>query len=216
MNGEAAGQTNQSYYLAAVIAFVIYIAFFGWLGHRRGTSRELTVFLVASTTWILLRQFGDWFVRLADTFGKGLVFVSTQQVPESTPIGDWVAANESTYLLLIWLFVVALTYLITIFGFKKSKHNGWSVLLGVANGILFATVFAPLLAALIAPPAVSPVQMSTMPVVDFLTNTFAAMVAVAVNAWVVLQPYASVVFIGSIFLLVVIAAFTLRPGAKAK
>ena len=216
MNGEAAAQVNQSYYLAAVTAFVIYMAFFGWLGYRRGTSRELPVFLVAITTWILLRQFSDWFVRLADTFGKGLVFISTQQVPESTPIGDWVAANESTYLLLIWLFVVVVTYLITIVAVKKTKHNGWSVLLGFANGILFATVFAPLLSALIAPPAVSPVQMSTMPVVDFLTNTFDAMVAVAANAWMAIQPYASFVVIASIFLLVLFAAFSLRAGAKAK
>ena len=215
MNGEATAQASQSYDLLAVTAFVIYLGFFGWLGYRRGTSRELPVFLVAITAWILLRQFSAWFVRLADTFGKGLAFITTQQVPESTPIGDWVAANETTYLLLIWLFVVVLTYFITIVAVKKSKHNGWSVLLGFANGILFATVFAPLLAALIVPPA-SPVQLPTMPVIDFLTNTFDAMMTVVANAWVVIEPYASVVFIGSIFLLVVFAAFSLRARAKAK
>lgn len=216
MNGEATAQANQSYDLAAVTVFVVYLAFFGWLGHRRGTSRELPVFLVAITAWILLKQFSAWFVHLADTFGKGVAFFRTGDVPETTPIGAWVAANEATYLLLIWLFVVVLTYFITIVAVKKSKHNGWSILLGFANGILFATVFAPLLSALIIQPAVSPVQTSTMPVVDFLTNTFDAAVNVAANAWVIIQPYASFVVIGSIFLLVVIAAFTLRPGAKAK
>lgn len=216
MNGDTTVQANQSYYLAAVTVFVVYLAFFGWLGHRRGTRRELPVFLVAITAWILLRQFSAWFVNLASTFGKGVAFFRTGEVPESTPIGTWVAANESTYLLLIWLFVVVVTYIITIVGVKKTKHNGWSVLLGFANGILFATVFAPLLSALIAPPATSPVQTSTMPVVDFLTNAFAAAVTVATNAWVAIQPYATVVVIGSIFILVVFAAFTLRTGAKAK
>ena len=90
-----------------MIAFVIYFAFFGWLGHRRGTSRELTVFLVASTTWVLLRQFGDLVRAPRRHIWQGAWFVSTKAGARVHAHRRWVAANESTYLLLIWLFVVA-------------------------------------------------------------------------------------------------------------
>ncbi|MCB0110990.1 MAG: hypothetical protein KDE53_33950, partial [Caldilineaceae bacterium] len=61
--------------LEVLITFLLYIAFFGWIGYLRGTLSEGIVFGVALTAWLILQEQGDIFVRVINLGSKGIAFV---------------------------------------------------------------------------------------------------------------------------------------------
>lgn len=201
---------------AAVLALVIYLAFFGVIGHRRGTRRELIVLVVALGMFFILQQFSSFFVSLADKFGKGWAFLLGQPIPETSGLGAWASANTATYLLSIWLITVVITYLLTNRFVKKSKKDGWAFLAGVANGLVFATIFAPLLTTLIFPGTTIEAPVSNLRILTFVSNIWQQLVDIFVRIWAAIEPYASAVFFLAVVILILFAAFTLRTSAKAK
>lgn len=52
--------------LQIAIAFILYAFVFGWIGYRRGQTREAWVFAVATVSLIVLRLRGDIFVGIAN------------------------------------------------------------------------------------------------------------------------------------------------------
>jgi hypothetical protein len=207
---------DQSTNLAAIAALLIYLTFFGVMGYRRGTQRELVVFVVALSMSFLLQRFSDAVVTIFDRFGKGLAFITGQPIPEQSGLGAWAAANTPTLLTLIWLAAVVSTYFISNNLVRKSKKDGWAAILGVLNGLVFASIFAPLLTALILPgvPIQGPVVQ--LPVLGFIGNVWQQISNLAARAWVVIQPIATNVFFLGVTLLILLAALTLRTSVKPK
>jgi hypothetical protein len=208
--------TQQTTNLAAIVALLIYLVFFGVMGYRRGAQRELIVLIVALSMSFLLQRFSDAVVTLFDRFGKGVAFIMGQPIPDQSGLGAWAAANTPTLLLLLWLGAVVTTYVLTGRLVRKSKKDGWAVILGVLNGLVFASIFAPLLAALVLPgiPVQGPVVQ--LPVVSFLSNVWQQISGLAVRGWAVIQPVATNVFFLGVTLLILLAALTLRTSVKPK
>jgi len=208
--------TGETANAAAVLALLIYLAFFGALGYRRGTQRELIVFAVALLSSFVLQQFDDAIVLLFDRFGKGLAFLTGQPIPEQSALGVWAAANTQTLLLLLWLITIVFTYILTNQAVRKSKKDGWAVILGVLNGLVFASIFAPLLTTLIFPGVTIQGPVVQLPVLGFLSNTWQQVSNLIVRVWAVIQPVATNVFFLGVVLLVLFAALTLRTSVKPK
>ena len=123
--------TTETTNLAAIVALLIYLAFFGAIGYRRGARRELWVLVVAVLLAFGLQQFSDLIVLIFDRFGKGLAFITGQPIPEQSTLGAWAAANTTTLLLLLWFGGVVFTYIMTNHFVRKSKSDGWAVLSGI-------------------------------------------------------------------------------------
>lgn len=210
--GTGATQTNE----AAILALAIYLAFFGWMGYRRGAQRELTVFVVALGFSFLLQQFSSSVVTLFDRIGKGLAFLTGQTIPEQSNLGIWAANNTTTLLLLLWLIVIVITYLLSSRFVRKSKKDGWAAILGVLNGLVFASIFAPLLTSLIFPNVTLQGPAIQLPVLTFVGNVWQQVRGLIVRLWDVIQPVATNVFFISVILLILLAAFTLRTSVKPK
>lgn len=145
-----------------LITFLLYIAFFGWIGYLRGTLSEGIVFSVALTAWLLLQEQGDIFVRLVNLGSKGVAFVKAGGLGEDpeaafgaiSSASPWVTADSrSGFLFVLWAFLLFAAYIITGPKFlgKKSKGDSWSVILGVLNGLLYATILLPRLVTLLQP-----------------------------------------------------------------
>ena len=208
----ASGTAN----LAAIVALFIYLGFFGAIGYRRGTQRELWVLAVAVFLAFGLQQFSDLVVQFFNRFGKGIAFLLGQPIPDESGLGAWAAANTQTLLLLLWLGGVVITYFLTNRLVRKSKQDGWSMLLGVLNGIVFAMIFAPLLTSLMYPGVSIQGQISQTPVLGFFSNLWDQISTLFARFWTALGPAASNVFFLGIVVLVLFAAFTLRTSVKAK
>ncbi len=208
----ASGTAN----LAAIVALFIYLGFFGAIGYRRGTQRELWVLLGAVFLAFGLQQFSDLVVSVFNRFGKGVAFLLGQPIPDESGLGAWAAANTQTLLLLLWLGGVVFTYFLTNRLVRKSKQDGWSMLLGVLNGIVFAMIFAPLLTSLMYPGVSIQGQISQTPVLGFFSNLWEQISTLFSRFWIALGPAASNVFFLGIVVLVLFAAFTLRTSVKAK
>lgn len=199
---------------AALLALVIYLAVFGVLGYRRGWQRELTVLAVSLGLFFILQRYSDQIVALFDKFGKGWAFILGQPIPQQSGLGAWAAANEATLMIVLWLLIVVFTYVLTGQMFKKSKKDGWGFLTGVLNGLVIATVFAPLLTGLIYPNSTVQGPIIELSLPTFLGNIWAALTGFVARVWTVIQPYgAQVLFLG-VVLLVLLAAFTLRTSPR--
>jgi hypothetical protein len=202
--------------LAAMVALFIYLAFFGAIGYRRGAQRELWVLAIAVLAAFGLQQFSDLLVLTLDRFGKGLAFITGQPVPDQSALGAWAEANTQTLLLLLWLATIVVTYFLTNRLVRKSSHDGWAILLGVLNGVVFAMIFAPLLTSLIYPDVTIEGPISQRPVLNFFGNLWLQITTLMSRVWAALGPAAENVFFAAIVFLVLLAAFTLRSSTRAK
>lgn len=152
--------------LEVLITFILYIAFFAWVGYRRGSRSELIVFITALVAWLILQERGDIFVRLVNLGSKFVAFVQAGGLGEDPDqafgaLGDappWVTAeSRGGFLFLLWAFVLFLAYVISstrLLG-RQSKSDGWAVLLGMLNGLLYAAILLPRLVTLLLPTVVA-------------------------------------------------------------
>ena len=211
-----------------LIAFLLYLALFGWIGHRRGTTAELTVLVVTVVSWVLLQERGDILVRIANFAGKFLNLVTSGGLSGGTEdavqaVADAPAIvtedNTSGFLFLVWATTVLLTYVLTsnLKPFKGGKHNAVAWFLGIANGFVFASLLLPVLANLVEK---SSGQISEAPLqnlVNLVTRTFEFLAASVAKFWAWVTPLSTVTWLVLITLVLVLTALTLRRGgAKAK
>lgn len=215
--------------LQVAIAFILYTFVFGWIGYRRGQTSELWVFGVATVTLIVLRLQAELFVNIAN-LGWRLVNLllsgglngdgttTTDDVitlcpsPQTVPPTE---CNSTGYLFLLWVTIVILTYVITSTAKMKSPHNGWAILIGIFNGLLYASVFLPLLLALVRPELLvldQPIVLTTL--TGLIGTALAVIWDLIGDFWVLVEPVRPFVILLLLILLVVGAANTLK-GAKA-
>ncbi len=148
--------------LEVLITFLLYIAFFGWVGYRRGALSEGIVFGVALVAWLIFQEQGDILVRIVNLGSKGVAFVQAGGLGENPDAAfgaistapPWVTAQtRGGFLFLVWAFLLFLAYIISSPKYlgKKSKGNGWAIILGMLNGLLYATILLPRLVTLLQP-----------------------------------------------------------------
>lgn len=218
MNGEA----------AIILSFIIYLAFFGWLGWRRGAKREIIVFCVALLGWLLMQEQGDVFVNIANLMGAAFAFAraggfsgSAEEALAALGGADRLVTDSGrqAYLFMLWLAVFVLTYILTntMVEDKNSKRNGWAILFGVLNGLFFALAFLPSLIAMFVPEGSTTngtdVEFNLATVLSgglrLLWNGITGM-------WTMVLSFGSLGLLIMLTLLLVLAASSIRGGAKAK
>jgi hypothetical protein len=176
------------------ITFLVYLLFFGWVGVRRGFRAELLAFLVGLIGWVVVQEFGNIFVQLANLTGKFARFAASGGLGGDSEAGfaalqaapDIITAgNRESFLFLVWVALLVMAYLMggSLGGSKRPRTSmipltpgaivesfaglmsgqlktgspappdarlwGWAVILGIANGLLYASVFLPRLIALL-------------------------------------------------------------------
>lgn len=148
--------------LQLLITFGIYLLFFGWIGYQRGAVRTSVVFLVAMLSWVLLQEQGGIFVSIANLGGKFTVFLQSGGLSGNAQ--DALIALRETpnvvteefapaYLFILWIIVLLAAYIITsnFISDSSSPKNGWAIMFGLFNGILFGSVLLPRMLRVIAP-----------------------------------------------------------------
>ncbi len=217
--------------VAILISLFIYLTFFGWLGWRRGFTRELVVAIIALLGWIALEQRGDIIVSMANLMVAGLDFARnggfTGNAEEAfTALSSapaWVNAEmQADFLYVVWVVAFILAYLITGWAIpdKKSEKNGWAILLGILNGFFFAMVFLPSLGALFSSgDSAGDIDVN----VDVSMNLFSLIGRGAellwdmvLGLWGLISPLGSVGILIILTGILVLAAMSIRGDAKAK
>lgn len=214
---------------ASIISFVIYLVFFGWLGWRRGARREITVFLVALVAWLLLQQEGDMVVNIANLGGAALNFVRAggftgSQEEALSAIGNApaliTADGRSSFLFVVWVALFVASYALTnvMIDDKKSLRNGWAILFGILNGLFFAVAFGPSLVALFAPNGEFAIvdDDGGLNLTGLLSGGLQLIWDGISSLWEVVLSAGNLGLVILLTLLLVLAATTIRGGAKAK
>jgi hypothetical protein len=213
---------------AIIISFIIYLAFFGWLGWRRGARRELTVFLIALVAWLLLQQEGDMIINIANLGGAAITFAQEggftgNQEDALAAIGSAPAlvAEEArtSFLFVAWVAIFVGSYILTntMIEDKKSLHNGWAILFGILNGLFFAVAFGPSLVALFAPGGeFTIVDEEGLNLSGLLGGGLQLIWDGISSLWGVVTSAGNLGLVILLTLLLVLAATTIKGGAKAK
>lgn len=218
---------------AIVISFVIYLAFFAWLGWRRGARREITVFIVALVSWILLQERGDIVVSMTNLGGAAVTFAQAggfggsrdEAFAALADAPDLVASSaQDTFLFIVWVALFVLTYAVTNIAIqdKQSQRNGWAILFGALNGFFFAVAFVPSMMALFAGNEAT--ASATLPDVEEGLNLISLVRSGLELLWGgVSSVWSALDSLGSLGLLILLTAFLVLAatsikggGAKAK
>jgi hypothetical protein len=217
--------------LEVLITFLLYIAFFGWVGYLRGTLSEGIVFAVALLSWLVLQEEGDIFVRLVNLGSKGVAFVQAGGLGENPDqafgaIGSappWVTAeSRGGFLFLLWAFLLFLAYIVSsprVLG-KKSRSDGWAIILGILNGLLYATILLPRLVILLQPADVADAAAdgaagSISGFLDVLGGGFELLRSSISGLWDIFAPaQQSLILLILLTLFLLLAANSLRGGTK--
>ncbi len=210
----------------ALFALLVYLSFFAWIGWRRGLRSELTVFLVALLSWVLLQERGSIFVRVTNLGVKFLALLgtglATGNIDEANlnTTGDFVATDaQDTFLFLLWVLILFATYVLTSRpGFAKgSKKGGWAAVVGGLNGLLLLAVLMPKLSTLYTSSVAG--QTGEAPLATFarLVTQFITFFVDAVrDFWNWISPLSPMTLLIVISVVLGLAALTLRRSSKAK
>lgn len=202
-----------------LLALLLYLAFFGWVGWRRGTFRELAVLVTAGASWYVLQAQGDLFVRIANLGGKTVAFFTSGGLSDDPTAGFEAirsAPNVITgemapiFLFLLWVLILVSVYIISNLYITVDYQDGWSILLGIANGLLLGAILLPRLLAPLVPGISAADFLAQTRVRDVLSGTLDILRNGLSTIWEVIEPQASVVFLLLITLLLLLAATSLR------
>lgn len=209
----------------ALFALLVYLSFFAWIGWRRGLRSELTVFVVALLSWVLLQERGTIFVRITNLgvkflalLGSGLASGEINEGDLGTTPNFVESGAESTFLFLLWVLILFATYVITSrpdFA-KGSKKGGGAAVVGGLNGLLLLAVLLPKLSALYIssqmPDDGAPLATFARLVTQFITFIINAIR----NLWQAISPLSPMTLLIVISVVLALAALTLRRSTKAK
>ncbi|MCB0054636.1 MAG: hypothetical protein KDE24_34400 [Caldilinea sp.] len=210
-----------------LIAFALYLIFFGWLGYRRGVWPELTLLLVTAVSWVLLQERGSIVVRMTNFFGKFLVLIrsggltgSTEDALQAVSDAPNVITDENQYgfLFLVWAVIVLFTFILTTNTkiVRRGKHGFVAVLLGLANGLVFAALLIPVLSRVFETMPAEQAEAAPLNALYVLVTKLWEMFATTVqNLWQWMEPLVpSSVWLIVITLLLIAIAWPVRRSAK--
>lgn len=212
-----------------ILSFIIYLTFFGWLGWRRGARREIIVFCIALLGWLLMQEQGDIFVNVANLGAAAFAFAraggfngNTEEALAAIGGADRLVtdATRQAYLFMLWLAIFVLTYILTntMVQDKDSKRNGWAALFGVLNGLFFAVAFLPSMIAMFVPDGTTTVTGDNVQVNlgTILSGGLRLLWDGISGMWTMVESFGSLGLLILLTLLLVLAASSIRGGAKAK
>lgn len=211
-----------------LIAFILYLVFFGWIGHRRGFVSEFSFFLVTIVSWVLLQERGTIVVRPTNFAGKFLVLVRSggltgegedafQALAEApNVITD---ENQAGYLFLVWAVIVLITFLVTSDPriMKRGKSKAWGIIFGVINGIVLAAILLPYLSRALQTAPEIQAQNAALGGLFALVSRLWELSSAALQtvwSWVVMLPPTGWLVVITILLLLI--AWPMRSGAVGK
>lgn len=138
-----------------LIALILLLGLFGWVGMRRGSFSELIFLGVTLIGWILLQERGALVVRITNLGGKFLALLQSGKLGSEDPAEaiqvvqaapDVVTdATRDGFLFLVWALVVIVAFVVTSDArlMKKGKSKPLGFLLGVVNGIVLIALLLP-------------------------------------------------------------------------
>ena len=160
--------------LETLITFILYLGLFAWIGRSRGTLRELIILGSAVIGWVLLNEQGGIFARLANIIGKFLatvravvasIFLPSEVQSDGgilnslrgasqtfSDAGDLIVPEyQDSFSFILWVGLVLLAYFISNRFPNTIGNGGWAMLLGIANGLFFTSIFLPRLVTILTP-----------------------------------------------------------------
>ncbi|HQY90405.1 hypothetical protein [Caldilinea sp.] len=210
-----------------LIAFILYLIFFGWVGARRGVWSEAVLLLVTVGFWVLLQERGTIIVRLTNFAGKFFVLVgsgglsgSAEDALQAVQAAPNVITNdnEAGFLFLVWAVIVLITFIV---GSDKrwskyNKNTGLAIVLGVINGIVFAALLLPVLGRILeTTPAVAVEDAPLNALFLLVSGLWDLIYRTFQSLWTWVQPVPPSVWLLIITLLLVLIAWPMR-GASSK
>jgi hypothetical protein len=213
---------------AIIVSFIIYLVFFGWLGWRRGARREITVFVIALIAWIILQQEADTVVSFANLGGAAVTFATSGGFTGSQEDAFAAISNapalvaddsRTPFLFVLWVAIFVGTYALSnvMIEDKQSPRNGWAILFGLLNGLFFTVAFAPSVIALFAPDGdFRVVDEEGLNLSGLLGSGLELIWDGITSLWGVVASWGSLGLLILLTLILVLAASTIRGGAKAK
>ncbi len=214
-----------------LVTFILYLAFFGWIGWMRGRKREGFTLAVALGSWILLQEFSSIVISLAN-LGKKFFYLakagglSSNSDTQTAAIGTLksvppliTAESAPGFLFVLWVIILILAYVLSSKAWlsKNNKMDGWAILFGLGSGLLYATVLLPRLIALVVPGDVTAVQpLRSSNALNVLGTVLTILRTSLVNVWQLVRPQASLIILITLTLLLVLAASTLNRSNARK
>jgi len=220
--------------LQMLLAVVLYLGFFGWVGVKLGSIRAFIIFIVALVTWIGLQIRGSIVLTLTNLAGKLVQAILSGEFGDADLAAiaekpDIITeANADVYLFFVWAVIVGLTYVFTAprrgrgrserQGGRRQENIGTAILGGIAIGLLCAAILLPRLVGLVLPEKAvhgyAAGKAGDVNLLSVLDRTFTIIVRGMGEVWRIIQPYASVVFFIVLVLFLVAAAASLRPPRR--
>jgi hypothetical protein len=176
----------------------------------------------------LLQQEGDLIVNIANLGGAAVGFAQAGGFTGSQP--DALAAIGSapalvsddartSFLFVVWVGIFVASYALSnvMIDDKKSLRNGWAILFGILNGLFFAVAFGPSLVALFAPDGeFTVVDEDGLNISGLVTGGLQMIWEGISSLWRIFSAAGNLGLVVLLTLLLVLAATTIRGGAKAK
>lgn len=210
-----------------LIAFLLYLGLFGWVGWRRGTVREGAVLFTSLLSWFLLQERSEIFIRFAN-IGNRIVNVATSGGLTDSG-GDPLAAlgsgdtievitpqNSPGFLFLIWAILILLVYTATNIAAPRGKPSGLAILLGILNGLLYSAIVLPRLIAPLLPDVTLAELVMQAELVPTLRGTLGAIWNEVVTLIQVAQPQGRTIALVVVTMVLLIAGSSLRSGSPRR
>jgi hypothetical protein len=218
---------NDSFQVVVVI--ILYLILFGWVGYRRGSLRELIVFIIALGGYLILRRYENIVITIINLGGRFFVFAQEGGLSGENP--DAILAlrdapnlilqqQVDTVIFSIWVFILLLTYVATgkFVRNGRNRSDAIAVLLGMINGIFYFSIFLPLLVSIFVPTAVEGIVSPEDGAGFVLRQTLDVINEGFGNIWGTLDGQQPLVIVLFLTLVLVAVANTLRaskPKGKA-
>jgi len=221
-----------------LLAVLLTLTLFGWLGWRRGARSEWITFFVALLSYVVLFAGQERIVSITLRVPRVISALTGADV-EATAAGatatpDPAAAQtasqqfaealnsntgvQEVYIFVIWFAILIFTYLLTsVRPFtRKPTRNFWAVLAGLLNGFLFIYIFVPMLGEFYTAAMATAQTGALSGFVELFRLTGQLLAATVQRLWQLLLQPNPLLLLAVFTILLAIAAVSLRRGAKAK
>jgi hypothetical protein len=211
-----------------IVALILYLTLFGWIGYRRGSLRELIVLFIAVVGYLVLRQYQGIVVTLINLFGRFAVFAQAGGLTGTDPDAILLIRDApniispqqgETVIFLIWAVLLLFTYLVTgqFIRNARNRSDSSAILLGMLNGLFYFSIFLPVLSSILWPAAAPGVARPEDGAGVVLRSTWDVLGGSFSRFWVAVDEQQSLVVVLFLTLLLVLVASTLRgSGTKPK